>query len=961
MPVDAISEESLQRALRDIRAGRSLSRSPLLELDLLTLALRQEGLSDNPRTREWQLGVALENAVLEAIAERTGSQASPRPLAAADLLACLRQAFQSGRSDVEALAYLHTRYFSRLTDQLPVTGIAEALGVTDRTLQNRLRLGHRLLAEVLREREVRAGQALGAQPPSAGLSAAGNLPTAATVLLARDGELAELEHLLERARLVTIVGPGGVGKTRLALELARRVSGEYVNGTWFADLAYLPPGAGVAEEVGALFGLRREAHAVPEAAIVDHLRGLQALLVLDNCEHVIEASARLASAILRGCRHARLVATSREALRVGGEVVYQLAPLAAPGELATTELEPDAVAEYPAVRLFEERARLVQGGFRLSRENAAHVARICREVDGLPLAIEMAAALVRTLTPAQVVGRMLDRLLELRGDRRDAVPHHASLRATMEWSFSLLTSAEQALFARLSVFGGSWSLEAAESICAGNGIERADVVPLATALVDKSLLVVDTRGRSARYTMLSTVHQFAAGKLAASGDEAEWRDRHLWHYLAMAEEAAPALDGPRGKPWLERLDQEHASLRRALHWALDQGRAEPAIRLAAALWRFWYLRGHWEEGQRLLDRAIEANQPLGDSPAAARALTARGHLASASGDQPAAARWCEQGAAMSRRLADQPGTAMALNVLGMIAHRRGNREAARRHYEASLAVCRSIGDEWGASTALNNLGLVAWRAGDDDGALAHYEEALAISRRIGDLGGGAAVQMNMAGILRTRGESESAQALCQEALELFEQAGDVRGQAMALHNLGSLAAEGGELDRARLLYERSLAMRRAMADRPGTVSSACALSGVCIEQGDLRAAGELLAECLDMCTSLVDDRFTVEVIEGLARLAAAKNDARRLAALVGCADAVREAVGDARPPDGQAWVDTALATARTRLGAAALERHLAAGRQMSLAEAARLARAIGRRENDDPPSGAAVPAAKRRF
>ena len=440
--------------------------------------------------------------------------------------------------------------------------------------------------------------------------------------MGRERELGEAAALLGAHRLVTLTGPGGTGKTRLALQAAAEVLEAHPDGVWLVELAALADPALVPQAVAAAVGVREEPGRPLPATLTDALRPKRLLLVLDNCEHLLDACARLADALLRACPHVRVLATSREALGLAGETAWRVPSLTVP-DVADTQHAPDVadVARYAAVRLFADRAAAVQPEFVLTDENAAAVAQICARLDGIPLAIELAAARVRVLPPRQLLERLDDRFRILTGGSRTALERHQTLRAAVDWSYDLLTEPERALFARLAVFAGGWTLEAAEQVGAGEGIESPEVLDLLTRLADQSLVVAQEQpDGTARYRLLESLRQYGRDKLAARAEAPAVRDRHLAHFLALAERADPGLYGPDAPAWIERLEVEHDNLRAALDWALGpaagQGQAARGLRLAGALEYFWFLRVHRREGLARLQQALAHTD---DAPSAARA------------------------------------------------------------------------------------------------------------------------------------------------------------------------------------------------------------------------------------------------------------------------------------------------------------------------------------------------------
>ena len=461
-----------------------------------------------------------------------------------------------------------------------------------------------------------------------------NLPLQLTSFVGREREMAQVRELLEDNRLLTFTGPGGSGKTRLALVVASGLGRGFEDGVWLVELASLSDPELVPQAVASVLGVRE----TPGTPLVDslriHLGSRGVLLVLDNCEHLVEACASLAEALLHSCPNLRILATSREALGVSGETIFAIPPLSLPDPRRLPALE--SLPRYEATRLFVERAKAARHGFSLTEGNAMAVAQVCYRLDGIPLAIELAAARIRVLSAEQISSRLDDSFRLLTGGGRSALAHQRTLRTAMDWSHELLSEEEQAMLRRLSVFAGGFTLEAAETVGTGEGIEGDEILDLLASLVDKSLVLVDQQ-EEIRYRLLETVRQYGREKLEESGEAERVRRRHANYYLALAEEAERGLSGSDQAPWLARLETEHDNLRAALRWSLGGGEAEPGLGLAAALWSFWYTRGHLSEGRRWLESAVFENGRL-RTRTKARALGGAGYIALFQGEYEAANR-----------------------------------------------------------------------------------------------------------------------------------------------------------------------------------------------------------------------------------------------------------------------------------------------------------------------------------
>jgi predicted ATPase/DNA-binding CsgD family transcriptional regulator len=706
-----------------------------------------------------------------------------------------------------------------------------------------------------------------------------------------------------------------VGKTRLALEVARaaaRTAGAYPDGVWRVELAPLADPALVPGAVAGAVGVReRPGQPLPET-LAQALRPKRLLLVLDNCEHLLDACARLTHAVLQSCPGVRVLATSREPLRVAGEAVWRAPPLASPPPGA--DLAPERVAEYAAARLFAERARAADAGFALAPEHAPAVAEVCRRLDGLPLALELAAARVRVLPVEQIAARLRDRFRLLTGGDRTALPRQQTLRASLEWSHALLEPPERVLFRRLAAFAGGWTLAAAEAVGAGEGVAPEGVLELLAGLVDKSLVVAEGRGGEERYRLLETVREYALERLEESGEDAALRARHAGYYLALAEAAEPELEGPRQLAWLDRLEAEHANLREASRWWEARGAAAQGVRMNAALRWFWHWRGHVGEGRERL--AAWLARPAPDVPDAVRAeaLWAAGRLAYDQGDDAAARAHLEGAAALARRAGDDRQLARALTNLVPVALRAGD-PAARALSEEGLAAARAAGDPRVLASSLFALG-EALEPTDPLAARATLEESLALVRGLGNPFMCSAVLLALAGVARAEGARAEARRCCAEALAIRRALGDRRGVALVLHDLGALAAEEADAPQAAALFWEGLALFRDVGDRHG------------------------VAWCL----------------VGLASAAAAVGAPARAARLFGAAAPWLPGAAAVVHPADPAARERALDAVRARLGGAAFAAAWDAGQAMPLEEAVAYALApAGRAPPLASPAGLAGP------
>ena len=592
-----------------------------------------------------------------------------------------------------------------------------------------------------------------------------NLPKQLTSFIGREREVAHIQELLVKARLLTLTGAGGCGKTRLALQVASQSVESYADGAWFVELAAVSEPDLAPRIVAATFGLKEELTTSVVQRLTAYLEGKRLLLVLDNCEHLLSACAELAYLILRKCPFVTLLATSRERLSIAGETTYRVPSLSLPDP--KEKLTAQSLSEFEAASLFVERAQSLAPEFRLTDENASPVAAVCRHLDGIPLAIELAAARVRSMSIDDVNRRLDQRFRLLTGGSRTVLPRLQTLRALMDWSYDLLTDREKALFRRLSVFNGSWTLEAAEKICHGDGIDELDVLDLVSSLTDKSLVTAEERLGASRYRFLETVRQYAADRLEESGEQARWRNLHVEHFLALARAAEPQIVGPEVDSWLARLEAEHDNLRWAMDWAVkNEGAVNSGLRLAGSLWEFWHIRGFAAEGRSWLASLLDAKPDVPDGSARVLALTGAMTLALLQYDYTAARAAAQECLALSEQLDDRRGMASARLLLAMLAFGRGDYEQVLDLSRKALDGFRKLGDRRGMSSALMQLSWIAIDQGELAKAALYCDQALEFVRQLGDRRGMADALRHSGWISYLRKEYVQAKELHEEVLAI---------------------------------------------------------------------------------------------------------------------------------------------------------------------------------------------------
>ncbi|HEX2517482.1 MAG TPA: tetratricopeptide repeat protein, partial [Chloroflexota bacterium] len=838
------------------------------------------------------------------------------------------------------------------------------------------------------ERGARRGP--GSQAPASVPGRRHNLPTPMTSFVGRETEVSEVRRLLlgaseapkrrtsvrraseGRPRLVTLTGSGGCGKTRLALQVAGSLVGPdgggpdgapggapdtalYPDGVWLVELAPVADPSLVGQAVATALNVRE----VPGQAVSQTLAGALAerrlLLVLDNCEHVLDACASLADTLLRSGPGLQLLATSQQALGMAGEVAYRVPSLATPEEdvLGGAGEGPEVVAVleamqgFGAVRLFVERARFGQPGFTLSPQNARDVLTVCRRLDGIPLAIELAAARVAVLSPRQLAERLDDRFRLLTRGNRAAPARQQTLRTLVDWSYGLLTPEERSLFDRLAVFAGGFTLEAAEAVCAGEGLDQTDVLPLLSLLVEKSLVNAgEEEDARVRFRLPETLREYARERLDGAPAPGATRGRHAWFYTALAEEAHPALAGPAQGAWLDRLEREHDNLRAALRWHLDGGDARGALRLGAALGRFWAMRGYLSEGRVRLAEALaipdggasEAPAVTGEgapgAPAGldrARALYNAGFLAWRQGDAAAARPLLEASVSLARSLGDLGTTAYGLFYLGLVPEFQGDYPAARAYFEESRTLFEEAGDQHGLALALFGLGNVARQEGDLAPARALLERSLDLFREAGDRRS-LALPLGYLGRVALRlGDPAEARARLEGALAIWEEIGEQWLVASVLDNLAEVARVEGDQTEAEALLDRSLTLWRALGSTgPQTQSALHQLGHVNLTLDRPEQAAALFRESLTRAREQGNKRHMAEALAGLAGVAAVAGDGELAGRRFGAAEALRQAVGAALSPADAIDHRRAERTARAAVGSSTYSAARRAGENAEL-------------------------------
>jgi predicted ATPase/class 3 adenylate cyclase len=771
-----------------------------------------------------------------------------------------------------------------------------------------------------------------------------NLPAQLTPLIGREKEVEAGCKLLLRddIRLVTLTGPGGTGKTRLGLQVAADLIDSFESGVFFVPLAPISDPNLVASTIARTLGLQETGSQPLIENLRNHLRDKEMLLLLDNFEQVVSA-APLVSDLLATCPRLKVLATSREVLHLRGEKEFQVPPLTLPDPKRLPPMGADlvsALSQYEAVRLFIQRALDVKPDFAVTNENAPAVAEICHRLDGLPLAIELAAVRIKLLTPQAMLGRLSSRMKLLTGGARDLPARQQTIRNAIAWSYDLLDEEEKKLFRRLSVFVGGFTFEAAEAVCNAEGDPSTgsgqalgiDVLDGVSSLVDKSLLRQEEVKGESRFMMLETIREYGLERLAESREEEAARRYHLNFFMALAEEAEPKLNGPDQIAWLDRLEVELDNLRAALEWSLACGEVEEGLRLGGALWWFWFLRGYFSEGYKRLERAIAESRGKSES-VRAKALYVVGHLAHEIGNFERAAAMCEESLALFKELGDKSGIASSTLILGVVAGSQGNSDRVVTLGEESLRLFRELGDKWGIALALYLLGGIARYRGDYGRATTLFEESLSLLRELENRSGIAYALHNLGAMALIQGDHVRAAALCKEGLTLSREIREKRGMAWSLNVLSLVAVRQGDYRQAETLCEECITLFREVGYKTGIALSLNTLGLIAQHQGDHVRAAALYKEGLSLSQELGIKDIIAQHIEGLAVVAGAQGQPERGAKLFGAAEALREAIGTPLSPSDRAEYDRSVAAVRTQLSEEAFRAAWEEGRKMTIEKA----------------------------
>ena len=759
-----------------------------------------------------------------------------------------------------------------------------------------------------------------------------NLPLDLTSFVGREKEVAEVRQIISENRMLTLTGVGGTGKTRLALTAARELVDSFAGGVWMVELSTILESGQVLRAIAAALEVREKSSAQLLDSLIEFISNQPMLLIMDNCEHLLTACASLAEKLLTACPNLKLLATSRESLGLPGEVTYHVPSLQLPDIKKPIEVKD--IWSVESMRLFHDRALNAKPGFKPNAAETDAVAKICSRLDGIPLAIELAAARVRSLPVEEIAARLSDRFRLLTGGSRSAMPRQQTLQALVDWSYDLLTEEEKTLLRRLSVFTGGCTLEAAESVCSGNGVEKDEVINLIARLVDKSLLNFIEADDRARYEMLETIRQYAREKLIQSGEIEFSRRRHLKYFMELTTQAAPQLWRSKQREWMDRLEEEHDNLRAALEWSLCEECGDDLLlmgmRIATAVSYFWMVRGYWSEAwdwmnsllkapqtaemkttekaqllysagflvkdlgdvhvsKSLFNQALEEARSIQDQPSEAFALLGLGEIALNEHAIPDAETHINQALAIFRSLGDQVGILLALSYKGGLAADRQGYDKAREYYRENLKICREIGHELGIAGTLVALGRIETYFGDKDIGREYLEEGLAIFQKSGDKSGIANVLSAM-GLAELYSEDiEKSRAHYEEALKISRELRNGPGSGVALIALGEIARSQSDYAAARSYYEEALKLNEHLGQMGIVSIVAHNLGYVARQQGEYEKALEYFRRSLSLSIQRDQCRFIYFCLCGIASVMVELEKPETAARILGCAEALGSA------------------------------------------------------------------------
>jgi len=756
-----------------------------------------------------------------------------------------------------------------------------------------------------------------------------NLPTQLTNFIGREKEMKHARELLKDNRLLTIAGTGGAGKTRFSLQIGADSIDEFDDGVWLIELAALSDPFLLPQAILDSLVIKEEPGKTPEQTLTDYLKDKEILTILDNCEHLIDACAVMTENLLLKCPKLKIIATSREALNCAGEQTYRIPPLTQPEPNSTDT--PEQLSQYESVRLFIERALAVNPKFRVTNENAPALAEVCSRLDGIPLAIELAAARISVLPVEKIYERLNDRFKLLTKGKRTSLPRQQTLRALIDWSYDLLSEKEKILWSRLSVFSGGWTLEAAEKVCSDAVTHMNEILDLLSKLTEKSVIVYDDTKN--RYRILESIKQYGIEKLIDGNDIFL---RHLNYFLELSEKAKPELYGENSRLWMDKIDADHKNFISAIEWSVRNENLEKGMNTAAALGRFWNLTGQYSTGIRLIEIILESAGTLGKS-SKVNVLNWIGSFKSSQGDYEQAKKYYEEILSIRKETGDKSGIAGSMHNLGNVALSQGDYEQAKKYYEESLAIYKEIGDKRGIASPILSLGNIALNQGEYEKAKEYYEESLVIKKEIGNKDGISRAINNLGNVEYYKGDYEQAKKYYKESLHICREIGSKNGIAALVSNLGSVASNQGDYELAKKYYEESLEIRKEIGSKNGIAESIKNLGNVAYDQGNYKQAKKLFEESLAIYKEIGYKIGMADSVNYLGNAAYKLGDFEKAIKLLSSAEKELESMEAVLDKKEQEIKDDTIAKLHEQFNVEEFVKYWEEGERMTLEEACKLA------------------------
>ena len=758
-----------------------------------------------------------------------------------------------------------------------------------------------------------------------------NLPVQLTSFIGREEEMKKVKSILAKSRLLTIIGSGGSGKTRLAMQTGADMIDDFQNGVFITELASLSENSLIVQTLMDSIGIKEEQGITPKEKLSGFLKNHETLLIFDNCEHLISECANIAEFLLINCPKLKIIATSRESLNCSGEHTYRVPSLELPE--SSDYDNPGILIQYEAVRLFTERALSVNSNFRINNKNASSIAEICSRLDGIPLAIELAAARSNILTADKINERLDDRFKLLSGGKRTALPRQKTLRALIDWSYDLLSDNEKILWQRVTTFTGGWTLEAAEEIVSDINIPEDEIFDLLGQLVNKSIIIFNSDKN--RYSILETIRQYGNEKLKDSNLEEEFKNKHLQYFTELSVSADIKLMESEIQLWIEKLDSEHGNFQSAIAWAISEGKYEEGSKLAGNLGNFWEIRGHNSIGIKLLESLMEKSKGVSRS-ATAKVLLSVGILYRNLGRFEKSKISLYESLKLYREIGNNQGIVSSLNNLGIVEADRGDYKRSLEHHEEGLKIAREFGNKSGIADSLTNIGTISYHQGKYDPAQRYYEESLKLNREIGFKPGIAMCLNNLGGLASVKDNYEEAKKLFGESLSLSRQIGDKTGIGMCLNNLARFASEQGNYEQAQKLYEESLSIWRELGDKLGIVMTINNLGILEIENVNFENARNLFKESLILSIEIGDKIGLIKTLIGMSAITDKNYQICRSVKLLGAVESALVSSGLLHQLKNNEFYNRIITNFQKELSANDFAKYWEEGKKMSLEEACQL-------------------------